>query len=198
MNSNVHPWLCWLGLLLVPMSPNVPVYMEEGSRRGTMGKGRKKGTAHLLTWLFLLPHEMRVGVLFHNVAVVLSSMIYIHDLKVSHQNLKNLRTGLKESTFLSCYSLKAPKGLSLSNLKFKGTLLSWISEEVFKVFVYLYIWEEWGREGRAEENHLHHLLNHHALGVLHILFFHWVLMRILWKGIFVIHLTDLEAEVQRD
>lgn len=103
-----------------------------------MGKGRKKGTDHLLLWFFLLPHEMRVGVLFHDVAVVLSSMTYIHDLKVSHQNLKNLRTGLKEPTFLSRYSLRAHKGLSLSNLKFKGTLLSWISEEVFKVFVYLY------------------------------------------------------------
>lgn len=97
-----------------------------------MGKGRKKGTAHLLIWLLLLPHEMRVGVLLHDVAVVLSSMTYIHDLKVSHQNLKNLRTGLKEATFLSRYSLRAHKGLSLSKLKFKGTLLSWISEEVSK------------------------------------------------------------------
>lgn len=122
----------------MPISPNVPVYMEEGSRRGTMGKGREKGTAHLLIRLFLLPHEMRVGVLFHDVAVILSSMTYIRDLKVSHQNLKNLRTGLKEATFLSRYSLRAHKGLSLSNLKFKGTLLSWISE-VFEVFVYLYI-----------------------------------------------------------
>lgn len=98
-----------------------------------MGKWRRKESVYLLLRLFLLPHGMSVSVLVHSVATVLSSMTGIRDLKVSCQNLKNMRTGLKEPTFLSSHSFRAWKDLSFSNTKFKGPLPSWTFEKTFKV-----------------------------------------------------------------
>ena len=80
---------------------------KKGLGRGTLGKGRQKGTGSSLTRLVHLPPWDECGCLVHSVAMVLSPMTGVCHLNVSHQSLRTMRIGLKKPTFSSSPGCRA-------------------------------------------------------------------------------------------